>query len=239
MTALLEKDFSPSEFTLFSEILWKLGSGKGQYNLRENILADIAILLRADFAASYIWDSTHNLSREGVICKIDPKAMKDYECVWQFDDPITAQLRKRQKPTFVTEVMPLADLKKTPYYNEFLRAYGLYHGINIYFVRNGMDIGDLRIWHEKDADMFGEREKRILSLLEPYFTQALPTSLSSQYGLTSREQEVVRLVSKGLSDKDVANLLDISFTTLRTHLNNSMRKIGCNNRTEMALLIRH
>lgn len=135
--------------------------------------------------------------------------------------------------------MPLADLKKTPYYNEFLSAYGLYHGINIYFVRNGMDIGDLRIWRAKDTDMFGEREKRILSLLEPYFTQALPTDLSTQYGLTSREQEVVRLVSKGLSDKDVANLLGISFTTLRTHLNNSMRKIGCNNRTEMALLIRH
>ncbi|MFH4031431.1 helix-turn-helix transcriptional regulator [Acinetobacter baumannii] len=239
MTVLLEKDLSPSEFTLFSEILWKLGSGKGQYNLRESILADIAILLRADFAASYIWDSTHNLSREGVIWKIDPKAMKDYECVWQFNDPITAQLRKRQKPTFVNEVMPLADLKKTPYYNEFLRAYGLYHGINIYFVRNGMDIGDLRIWRAKDADTFGGREKRILNLLEPYFTQALPLDLSTQYGLTSREQEVVRLVSKGLSDKDVANLLDISFTTLRTHLNNSMRKIGCNNLTEMALLIRH
>ncbi|MDW5465991.1 helix-turn-helix transcriptional regulator, partial [Acinetobacter baumannii] len=29
MSALLEKDFSPTEFTLFSEILWKLGSGKG------------------------------------------------------------------------------------------------------------------------------------------------------------------------------------------------------------------
>ncbi len=94
MTALLEKDFSPSEFALFSEILWKLGSGKGKDNLRENIIADIAILLRADFAASYIWDSTHNLSREGVIWKIDPKAMEEYECIWQFDDPITAQLRK-------------------------------------------------------------------------------------------------------------------------------------------------
>ncbi|MND67028.1 CsgBAC operon transcriptional regulatory protein [compost metagenome] len=239
MTALLEKDFSPSEFTLFSEILWKLGSGKGQCTLRENIIADIATLLRADFAASYIWDSTHNLSKEGVIWKIDPKAMEDYDHIWQFDDPITAQLRKLQKPTFVNEVMPPEDLKKTAYYNEFLKAYGLYHGINIYFVRNGIDIGDLRIWRAQDADMFGEREKRILNLLEPYFTQALPVDLSTQYSLTPREQEVVNLVSKGLSDKEVASLLGISFTTLRTHLNNSMRKIGCNNRTEMALLIQH
>ncbi|WP_347020098.1 response regulator transcription factor [Acinetobacter calcoaceticus] len=239
MTALLEKDFSPSEFTLFSEILWKLGSGKGQYNLRENIIADIATLLRADFAASYIWDPMHNLSKKGVVWKIDPKAMEDYDHIWQFADPITAQLRKLQKPTFVNEVMPPEDLKKTAYYNEFLRAYGLYHGINIYFVRNGMDVGDLRIWRAQDADMFGEREKRILNLLEPYFTQALPADLSTQYSLTPREQEVVHLVSKGLSDKHVANLLGISFTTLRTHLNNSMRKIGCNNRTEMALLIQH
>ncbi len=159
MTVLLEKDLSPSEFTLFSEILWKLGSGKGQYNLRESILADIAILLRADFAASYIWDSTHNLSREGVIWKIDPKAMKDYECVWQFNDPITAQLRKRQKPTFVNEVMPLADLKKTPYYNEFLRAYGLYHGINIYFVRNGRT--DNRFLGNSQRTTFEKKQIRI------------------------------------------------------------------------------
>ncbi len=135
--------------------------------------------------------------------------------------------------------MPLSDLKKTGYYNEFLKTYGLYHGINIYFVRNGVDIGDLRIWRAQDAEMFGEREKRILTLLEPYFTQALPLDLSTQYGLTPREQEVVHLVSKGLSDKEVASLLGIGFTTLRTHLNNSMRKIGCNNRTEMALLIQH
>lgn len=82
-------------------------------------------------------------------------------------------------------------------------------------------------------------KKRILNLLEPYFTQALPLDLSTQYGLTPREQEVVHLVSKGLSDKEVASLLGIGFTTLRTHLNNAMRKIGCNNRTEMALLVQH
>ena len=96
MTALLEKDFSPSEFTLFSEILWKLGSGKGQYNLRENIIADITILLRADFAASYIWDSTHNLSKEGVIWKIDPKAME--ECLRQLPkDSIEAEMARDQR----------------------------------------------------------------------------------------------------------------------------------------------
>ncbi|MFW1838059.1 response regulator transcription factor [Acinetobacter gyllenbergii] len=234
---LLEHDLSSSEFTLLSEIMWKLGSEKGQGTLRQNILADIATLLRADFAASYIWDAKQHLSKQGLMWRIDPKAIVEYDRIWQHDDPITSRLRERQQATFVNEIISLSELKKTDYYNEFLRPYGLYHGVNIYFVRDGIDLGDLRIWRAQDSAMFSEREKRILNLLEPYMTQALAIGLSTQYGLTQREEEVVMLVCKGLSDKHVANLLDIGFTTVRTHLKSAMKKIGCHNRTEMALLI--
>lgn len=234
---LLEQDLSPAEFILLSEILWKLGTEKGQECLREKTLADIATLLRADFAASYIWDANHHLSRKGIMWQIDPKAIMEYDQIWQYDDPITMHLRKRQHPTFIHEIISMPVLKKTRYYNEFLQAYGLYHGLNIYFVRNGVDIGDLRIWRGRNSTMFTAREKRILNLLEPYMTQALPVDLSIQYLLTPREQEVAILVAKGLSDKYVASLLGIGFTTVRTHLNNAMQKMGCHNRTEMALLI--
>ncbi|CAM2820199.1 response regulator transcription factor [Acinetobacter celticus] len=236
---LLEHDLTSLELQLFAEILWKLGSENGQPYLRENIIADTATLLRADFAASYIWDAKHNLSKQGIMWRIDQKAIQEYEHIWQYNDPITLPLRERQKPTFVNEVISLTDLKKTMYYNEFLQPHGLYHGLNVYFIRNKIDVGDFRIWRAKDSVMFGEREKRILNLLEPYLSKALPFDLSTRYSLTPREQDVVTLVCKGLSDKDVANLLDISFTTVRTHLKNAMKKIGCNNRTEMALLIQH
>lgn len=234
---LLEYDLSSSEFSLLSEILWKLGSGKGQQSLRETVLVDIATLLRADFAASYIWDAKQHVSKQGIMWQIDPKAILEYERIWQHHDPITSPLRERQQATFVNEIISISELKKTDYYNEFLRTYGLYHGLNIYFVRDGIDIGDLRIWRAQDSVMFSEREKRILNLLEPYMTQALPIDLSPQYFLTPREQEVVMLVCKGLSDKYVANLLDISFTTVRTHLKSAMKKMGCHNRTEMAALM--
>lgn len=235
----LEHDLTSSELRLFAEILWKLGSENGQPYLRENIIADITTLLRADFAASYIWDSKHHLSKQGIMWKIDQKALQEYEHIWQYDDPITFALRKRQKPTFVHEIISFSNLKKTVYYNEFLKPHGLYHGLNVYFVRHGVDVGDFRIWRSKDSVIFSEREKRILNLLEPYLSKALPFDLSTRYCLTPREQEVVILVCKGLSDKDVSNLLDISFTTVRTHLKNAMKKIHCNNRTEMALLIQH
>lgn len=236
---LLQQDLSSSELTLFAEILWKLGSKKGENDLRENIIADIAALLHADFAASYVWDAKHALSKHPIMWKIDQKAIQEYEQIWQYDDPITSELRKRQKPTFVNEVMAYSHLKKTSYYNEFLQPYGLYHGLNIYFMRDGIDLGDFRIWRASDSAMFTDREKRILNILGPYISNALPIEISTRYDLTPREHEIVLLVSKGLSDKDVANLLNIGFTTIRTHLKNAMKKIGCNNRTEMALHVQH
>ena len=233
------QDFSPIEFSLFSEIIWKLGSAQGQSDLRKNILADIAKLLRADFAASYIWDVKQQLSQNGVMWQIDNQALKDYEKTWRHVDPITPLLRQQQKPTFVEEIMPFSSLQNTAYFNEFLKPYGMYYGLNVYFVREGVDVGDLRIWRAKDSIKFCEREKRILNILEPYLTQALPSVQSQPYALTAREHEVVLLVCKGLNDKEVASLLDIGFTTVRTHLKNAMRKIGCHNRTEMTMLMLH
>lgn len=132
---------------------------KKQDDLRRNILADITRLLRADFAASYIWDEKTQLSKHGLLWEIDQKALHEYERIWQHDDPITAALRQCQKPTFVQEVITFEALNKTAYYHEFLKPYGLYHGLNVYFVRDGEDIGDLRIWRAADAQMFTGREK--------------------------------------------------------------------------------
>ena len=44
--------------------------------------------------------------------------------------------------------------------------------------------------------------------------------------LTEREREVVRLVVKGLSTKEIATQLDISTRTVETHRANLMRKLN-------------
>jgi len=54
-------------------------------------------------------------------------------------------------------------------------------------------------------------------------------------GLTEREQEVVRLVSEGLSNKDIANRLCISSITVRHHLTSIFDKLGVSNRQKLLL----
>ncbi len=51
-------------------------------------------------------------------------------------------------------------------------------------------------------------------------------------GLSRRERQVLELVSKGLTNKEVANTLQISQFTVRNHLNHITEKMDVSDRTE-------
>jgi DNA-binding NarL/FixJ family response regulator len=57
-------------------------------------------------------------------------------------------------------------------------------------------------------------------------------------GLSSREQEVLRLVARGLANKQVARALGITERTVKVHLGNVFRRIGVSDRTSAALWAR-
>jgi two-component system, NarL family, nitrate/nitrite response regulator NarL len=56
--------------------------------------------------------------------------------------------------------------------------------------------------------------------------------------LTQRERQVVRLVSEGLSNKEIGRRLDLSEGTIRAHLHNIYEKLAVDNRTALAVSIR-
>ena len=53
-------------------------------------------------------------------------------------------------------------------------------------------------------------------------------------GLTRRESEVLRLVSKGLTNREIARDLFLSPRTVDVHIRNLLAKLGCRTRTEAA-----
>jgi DNA-binding CsgD family transcriptional regulator len=50
--------------------------------------------------------------------------------------------------------------------------------------------------------------------------------------LTPRELEVLRLLARGMANKEIAQALDLSIHTVERHLTNLYPKIGCRSRTE-------
>lgn len=55
------------------------------------------------------------------------------------------------------------------------------------------------------------------------------------YGLTPRELEMVRLVTQGCSNREIATRLNISEETVKRHLSNVFDKVGMSNRVELTL----
>lgn len=54
--------------------------------------------------------------------------------------------------------------------------------------------------------------------------------------LTPRERDVITLVAKGFSDKEIALKLELSPRTVQTHLNATILKFNARNRTHVAAL---
>jgi len=61
---------------------------------------------------------------------------------------------------------------------------------------------------------------------------AAPVALPD--GLSSREVEILRLVARGLSNREVGAALMISEHTAANHMRSILRKTGCANRTQAA-----
>jgi DNA-binding NarL/FixJ family response regulator len=65
-----------------------------------------------------------------------------------------------------------------------------------------------------------------------------PQANRMEMPLTDREREIAALVSRGLSNKEIAQELHLSANTIRTHISNILRKLNLSNRTQIAIYIK-
>ncbi|MDN0082553.1 response regulator [Crenobacter sp. SG2305] len=63
-----------------------------------------------------------------------------------------------------------------------------------------------------------------------------PASVDTFDKLTGREHEILQLVARGMSNKEIGRELDLAESTVKIHVQNILRKLGCSSRVQAAVL---
>lgn len=89
----------------------------------------------------------------------------------------------------------------------------------------------IRAAHRGEARLHPEIMRKLMAQVA---TQPASKQVNSPQ-LTEREQEVVRLVTQGKSNREIAEVLVISEKTAKAHISNILGKLGLDDRTQMAV----
>jgi DNA-binding NarL/FixJ family response regulator len=88
----------------------------------------------------------------------------------------------------------------------------------------------IRLVHEGEALLDPQIAGRVMEEV------ARPSPGSDLPSLTPREREVLRLLARGLSNRELAETLVVSEKTVKTHVSSILMKLGVHDRTQAALL---
>jgi len=69
--------------------------------------------------------------------------------------------------------------------------------------------------------------------------QTLPNfRLTLQLGLTRRQQQLVPLIARGLTNKEIANQLNLSEQTVKNHVHRMLQRVGASDRLAIVEMVR-
>jgi two-component system, NarL family, response regulator LiaR len=108
----------------------------------------------------------------------------------------------------------------------------LEHSVAIYGVLIAILFAGAGIWFGTRLLAPRERIVEIPIPIDPASDPALDDSARERLGITPREMEVLQLVARGLSNREIGETLFVSENTVKTHCSRAFDKLGARRRTE-------
>ncbi|ECJ8653974.1 LuxR family transcriptional regulator [Salmonella enterica subsp. enterica] len=148
-------------------------------------------------------------------------------------DPLSPS-RFGQQVITVATMTPGICARHRHYYHEFMLPNHVCDMIEIFIRRGHRIIAGISLMRDIP---FSSEERLRAQAVQPLLGLAIHDSLQENNNLTSiltaKEREIVGMVCEGASNKLIARQLNISLSTVKTHLRNIFAKTEVINRTEL------
>ncbi|MGJ9385793.1 response regulator transcription factor [Salipaludibacillus sp. CF4.18] len=200
------------------------------------------------FNKSNFWlcDESSNLINPVSLNSIE--SMNDYLNNYSEIDilvPKSISSRINQKSVIdVLDILTLKEYERSEFYNDFMKKHGLFNNIGLFLYGKGNVVGMIDFsWSKKEFYLSSE-DRGCLEVLSKYLSKKVCEiegntsgqqieNMSGRKYLSPREKEVLELIRKGLSNKEIANTLFISVNTVKKHSQSMYQKLGVTNRTSL------
>lgn len=109
------------------------------------------------------------------------------------------------------------------------------------YLSRAQEIGVESFWYkEEQRESLPDVMERTMNgeSVYPDATPELQPELASSYEFTERKLEVLREMTGGDTNQEIADRLHLSVATVKTHILNMLEKTGFRNRTELAVRAR-
>ncbi|PRD16560.1 helix-turn-helix transcriptional regulator [Pantoea coffeiphila] len=191
-------------------------------------LTSLTHLIPGISAAFYLVDS-HLTPTQHLLSGIDPQTHQDYLQSFLPIDPLHPR-RFNHLPIVLAALGESG--RTTDFYRRFMQPNGIHDMVEVYIRQRKRIVAGLSLMRDRTFTLAERLKLRAsLPLLELATEELIPCD--PQCRLTPKEQQIVEMVREGSCNKRIALRLDISLSTVKTHLRNIFAKTNANSRTEL------
>ena len=219
-------------------------AASGREPFGSSVLEGLARLVAADWVVYSEWDLQE---RPFATLMVDAPLVSIPEDVTEATSrlcptyPLSIlRLSGATKPQLLSDFLPRRRLHRLEYYHDVLRPMGIEHQLRLWLPAPASTSRVFYFNRSSVGGDFGDRERTILELLRPLLVALRERSGSGEDGdaelarLTDREAEILQLVARGKTNREIAAVLVVSDHTVRKHLENVYDKLGVHTRTAAA-----
>ena len=143
--------------------------------------------------------------------------------------------------------------KNTEFYQKFLLPLDIPYGCGILIIRNNRIVCMFNLFRSESLGDFSEKEIYILNILKRHLENMIYNSsqisraqvavdkcfelMKEKYSLTDREEQILKLISDGLSNSEICDELVVSLSTVKKHVYNIYYKTEVKSRTQLLNLL--
>lgn len=206
---------------------------------KQQILLGVAALLPISRCCMY--DISEDLLATGhVVHNGETRWINPYHSHYQMIDPFSPRrlLAARGRHIYGTGAADaLQSLQKTDYYQGFMKPMGQVHKVDMLLAGPfRVPFVGLRLSRTARLGPFTSSERTMLDRLMGLLNLAVEPAANTHdiiTGLTPREREIVSMLVRGHTNKEIGLALNVQLPTVKTHLANIFRKLGARNRAEL------